>query len=64
MKSVFSINLCLDAYEPIFVKLGTMIDNSKLFSLIPVSNYFDLHSRSQGQERARTCAMMLLYKVG
>ena len=43
-ENTFCIIMCLDTSEPIYFKLGMMLNASDLSSL----NYFDVHSKSQG----------------
>ena len=52
MTYTINIVLCLDTYEPIFVKHGMMRDTTVQFG----SSLIDLgvHSRSQGHGKART----------
>ena len=55
----FKIVMCQDTYEPICCKLGVMLNTTAtLFD--SNSNDFDVHSRSQGSEKARACAVILL----
>ena len=51
--------MCQDTYETIGIKLGMMLNTTKLYSL----NDLDGHSRSHGDEKARTCAVISVVKL-
>ena len=53
MKYTRSIVMCQDTFVSICLKLGIMLDPFKLHSLSDL----DVHSRSKGYEKARTCAV-------
>ena len=60
MKNSFNIGLCSDTYELISFKFGVMVDMTKMYSFhISLSN-LDLHSGSQGYDKAETSAIILL----
>ena len=48
-KCMINIVLCQNTCEPVCVKLGMMLDMTKFYSL----NALDVHSRSQGDGKAR-----------
>ena len=52
-KEHFNIGLYSDAYEPIYFKLGMMIDTTKLYRLPSL----DLNSKSQAYKKAISCAV-------
>ena len=47
--------MCQDTSEPIYFKIGIMLNTAKLYSL----NDLNVHSRSQGYEKSRTCTVIL-----
>ena len=58
VKYTFDIVMCKDTCEPICFKLGMMVNTSKLYSDC-ILNDLDVHSRSQGYGKARTCAVIM-----
>ena len=59
MNCPFYMIMCQDTSEPIYFKIGIMLNTTKLYSL----NDLNVHSRSQGYEKSRTCTVILLQNV-
>ena len=58
IKSVFYVGFWLDTLQTYLFKFGMMTEQTVQFSTS--LNDFDFHSRPQGQEKVRTCAIILL----
>ena len=58
---MIDIVLCWDTWEPICFKPGMMLDMTRLILQFD-SRLIDheVHSETQGQRKARTCAVILL----
>ena len=58
MKFVFKIVMCQDICEQMCFKLGMMLSTTEQFD--SSLNDLDVHSRSQGYGKGRTCAVIHL----